>query len=53
MYELSDLLRSPNFRQLFGILRWDTLPETNVAPKNGGFPTGISFSRGLFSDANC
>ena len=28
-----------------------TLPKTNVAPKNGGFPIGISFSRGLFSRA--
>ena len=26
-----------------------TLPETNVAPENGGFPIGISFSKGLFS----
>ena len=24
-----------------------TLPETNVAPENGGFPIGISFSKGL------
>ena len=28
-----------------------TLPETNIAPKNDGFPIGISFSRGLFSGA--
>ena len=26
-------------------------PETNVAPENGGFPIGISVSRGLFSGA--
>ena len=30
-----------------------TLPETNIAPKNDGFPIEISFSRGLFSGANC
>ena len=29
----------------------DTLPETNIAPENGGFPIGLSFSRGLFSGA--
>ena len=28
-----------------------TLPKTNIGPKNGGFPIGISFSRGLFSCA--
>ena len=29
-----------------------TLPKTNIfAPKNGWFPIGISFSRGLFSGA--
>ena len=28
-----------------------TLPETNIAPKNDGFPVGISFSRGVFSGA--
>ena len=30
----------------------DTLPKTNIAPKNGGFAIGISSSRGpLFSGA--
>ena len=29
----------------------NTLPKTNMAPENGGFPIGISFSRGLFSGA--
>ena len=28
-----------------------TLPETNIAPTNDGFPIGISFSRGVFSGA--
>ena len=28
-----------------------TLPKTNIAPKNGWFPIGISFSRGSFSGA--
>ena len=28
-----------------------TLSKTNIAPKNGLFPLGISFSRGLISDA--
>ena len=28
-----------------------TLPETNIAPTNDGFPVGISFSRGVFSGA--
>ena len=29
-----------------------TLPETNIAPRNGGFHLGISFSSGLFSGVN-
>ena len=33
------------------IQKSDTLPETNIAPKNDGFPIGISFSRGLSSGA--
>ena len=27
-------------------LLWDTLPETNIAPENDGFPIQISFSKG-------
>ena len=29
----------------------DTLPKTNIAPKNGSFQLGISFSKRLFSGA--
>ena len=29
-----------------------TLPEINIAPRNGGFHLGISFSSGLFSGVN-
>lgn len=35
-------------------INMDTLPETNIVPKNGGNPIGISFCRGPpFSEASC
>ena len=38
-------------RDLTNTLKLKLTGHSSIAPKNGGFPIGISFSRGLFSEA--
>jgi len=50
-----DFFSKKTCKQLPATLRYCslkfTLPETNIAPENGWFPTGISSSNGPFSGA--